>query len=91
MTRRPTTAARTEPKEKKMERAVTRCCFDFGICSNRRVPSVGIEPYIEKKEDQEGRKEEEVDVHQLHCPGRIAGCLGLRMSWQMKRERRKWQ
>jgi len=45
MTRRPTTAARTEPKEKKTERAVTRYCFDLGMCSNRSVPSVGIEPY----------------------------------------------
>lgn len=43
-TRRATAADRTAPKEKKMERAVTRYCFSLGMCSRRRVPSVGIEP-----------------------------------------------
>jgi hypothetical protein len=44
MTINATPADRTEPKEKKTERAVTRYCFPLGICSRRRVPSVGIEP-----------------------------------------------
>jgi len=39
-----TAADRTDPKEKKTERAVTRYCLPLGICSRRRVPSVGIEP-----------------------------------------------
>lgn len=41
---RPTKAETTEPKEKKTERAVTKYCLFFGICSRRRVPSVGIDP-----------------------------------------------
>ena len=41
----PITAARTAPNEKNTDSAVTRYCFPFGMCSRRRVPSVGIEPY----------------------------------------------
>ena len=44
-TKRATAAARTAPKEKKMDKAVTRYCFSFGMCSRRRVPSVGMDPY----------------------------------------------
>ena len=39
------TAAITEPKEKKTDRAVTRYCLPLGICSSKSVPSVGMEPY----------------------------------------------
>lgn len=46
ITRRATTADRTAPNEKKTERAVTRYCFPFGMCSRRSVPSVGIEPFV---------------------------------------------
>ena len=45
ITKMPTTADRTDPKEKKTESAVTMYCFPFGMCSRRSVPSVGIEPY----------------------------------------------
>ncbi len=45
MTRRPMTADKTAPNEKKTERAVTRYCFPLGICSKRSVPSVGIETW----------------------------------------------
>lgn len=40
-------AERTAPNEKNTERAVTRYCLDLGMCSRRRVPSVGIEPPTE--------------------------------------------
>ena len=43
-TSRATTAESTLPNEKKTESAVTRYCFSFGMCSSKRVPSVGIEP-----------------------------------------------
>lgn len=46
MTAKPITAARTAPKEKKTDSAVTRYCLPFGICSRRSVPSVGMEPYV---------------------------------------------
>ena len=42
---RPTIAANTAPKEKKIVSAVTRYFFLFGSCSNISVPSVGIDPY----------------------------------------------
>lgn len=42
----PTMAEKTEPKEKKTDKAVTRYCLCFGTCSRRSVPSVGIEPFI---------------------------------------------
>ena len=42
---RAATAANTDPKEKKMESAVTRCFLLFGSCSKISVPSVGIDPY----------------------------------------------
>src|SRR6267154_4175067 len=40
-----TMAASTAPKEKKTERAVTRYSLPRGMCSRRRVPSVGSEPF----------------------------------------------
>ncbi len=40
-----TRAARTAPKEKNTESAVTRYSFPRGICSKRRVPSVGMDPF----------------------------------------------
>ena len=40
------TADMTEPNEKNTERAVTRYCLPFGICSSNNVPSVGIEPCV---------------------------------------------
>jgi hypothetical protein len=43
-TKRATAAARTAPKEKNMDNAVTRYCFSFGMCSRRSVPSVGMDP-----------------------------------------------
>lgn len=39
-----TNAERTAPKEKNMDSAVTRYCFSLGMCSKRRVPSVGMDP-----------------------------------------------
>ena len=38
-------AASTDPKEKKIVSAVTRYFLLFGNCSNKSVPSVGIEPW----------------------------------------------
>jgi hypothetical protein len=45
ITRRPTIAESTAPNEKNTDRAVTRYCLDLGMCSRRRVPSVGIDPW----------------------------------------------
>jgi len=42
---RATNAESTEPTEKNTDSAVTRYCFAFGTYSNKRVPSVGMEPY----------------------------------------------
>jgi hypothetical protein len=44
MTKRATTAARTEPSEKKTESAVTKYRLPLGMCSKRSVPSVGMDP-----------------------------------------------
>ena len=41
---RATTAAKTDPVEKKAESAVTRYWFSFGTFSRISVPSVGMEP-----------------------------------------------
>ncbi len=46
---RPTTADSTDPREKNTERAVTRYCLPLGICSSSRVPSVGMDPYIQSE------------------------------------------
>jgi hypothetical protein len=63
MTRRATTADSAAPTEKKKERAVTRYCFSFGMCSSKRVPSVGIEPPTElpKKKSEMQRVENEFE------------------------------
>lgn len=76
--------ANTAPREKNTESAVTRYSLPRGICSKRRVPSVGNEPFQARCISARARGKKRNEFGKTGVPQqRSQGKTGMRKAWEM--------